>query len=163
MTDRIQFNQRKILELQSLIVEVGDDEILAPQLKEMLNEACQELEVETSKAYLQDILNNFQEVVSPLLMGKPFLYGRTSYGLEMNLHFGVEQDHDHPKMQNKKRGSHVLSLRGSAWLIQSGTKPQFIEDGILLEEWKPEGDPISAISLELGEFLDPSADRKSVV
>lgn len=54
------------------------------------------------------------------LVGEPFLFAAESYGDEMRLHFGTAVARKSPKLAGKPRGSYVLSLRASAWVVKPG-------------------------------------------
>lgn len=98
------------------------------------------------------------QVVTYLLTGVPYLYGRQSYGNEMVLHFGTNRGYGSPKMAGKSRGTHVLSLRGSAWMLKSGSRPAYVGFPVV-----PSGPSLSdprkldGAALESGAFVTPGA------
>src|SRR5438034_2444394 len=56
------------------------------------------------------------------LVGQPFLLLRPTYADELTLHFGAPRESLSPKLGNKVRGTYVLALRGSFWLLFSGPR-----------------------------------------
>lgn len=85
----------------------------------------------------------------------PYLFARSTYGNELTLHFGKERGFDHPKLQGKIRGSHVLSVRGSAWMLRSGIRPVVIGCGIV--PIHDEGKPFNVTALESGAMIASGA------
>ena len=75
---------------------------------------------------VHDRCRQLESIFTYLLVGEPYLFGREAYASELTLHFGTERGYGHPKLKGKTRGTHVLSLRASAWLLKSGTRPAFI-------------------------------------
>ncbi|MGH7171455.1 MAG: hypothetical protein ACRELF_12615 [Gemmataceae bacterium] len=57
------------------------------------------------------------------LVGEPFRFARVSYGDELTLHFGDHRPARSPKLRNKPYGSYILGVRGSPWLLKSGSEP----------------------------------------
>src|SRR5438105_13093047 len=51
------------------------------------------------------------------LVGEPFLFFRQSYGGEVTIHFGIPRERRSAKLKNKARGSYVLAVRGSLWMM----------------------------------------------
>ena len=57
------------------------------------------------------------------LLGQPFLFFRISYGDELTVHLGESREYPHPKMRRRRKGSHVLGARASAWYFRPGSQP----------------------------------------
>jgi hypothetical protein len=57
------------------------------------------------------------------LVGKPFLFFRASYGDELSLHLGEAVSYPNPRMKGHKKGSYIVALRASAWVLESGMQP----------------------------------------
>ena len=72
---------------------------------------------------LQDIHNSVNDDLADLemylqqLIGEPFLFFRMSYGRELTIHFGIPRERTSPKLKNRVRGSYVLTVRGSLWMM----------------------------------------------
>jgi hypothetical protein len=92
------------------------------------------------------------------LIDLPYLFSRLTYADELTIHFGEERKHNHPKLADKVRGTHVLSLRGSAWLLRSGVKSIVIGSGV--SSLMGTGDVVSKYNLtalESGALIEPKA------
>jgi hypothetical protein len=76
------------------------------------------------------LLAEVKAFLSASVLGLPYLFARSSYANELTLHFGAERTHNHPKLAKKVRGTHVLSVRGSAWMLLSGIKPAVVGCGV---------------------------------
>lgn len=61
--------------------------------------------------------------IAQQLLGEPYLFARRSYSAEQTFHFGTPVEYTLPEFGNRKRGSLVLSARGSAWLMKSSIWP----------------------------------------
>lgn len=57
------------------------------------------------------------------LVGEPFRFARVSYGDELTLHFGDLRPAKSPKLAGKAYGGYILGLRGSPWVLKSGSAP----------------------------------------
>jgi len=90
-----------------------------------------------------------------VIIGLPYLFSRVSYGDELTIHFGSERKHTHPKLAEKVRGSHVLSVRGSEWMLRSGIKPVIVGCGIA--PISSDRKPFNITALESGAFIGQSA------
>ena len=92
------------------------------------------------------------------LVGLPYLFSRLTYADEVTIHFGEERRHTHPKLSGKVRGTHIVSLRGSAWLLRSEVKSIVIGSG-----FSSLMGPIGVVSkynmtaLESGALIEPNA------
>lgn len=67
------------------------------------------------------------------LVGEPFQFARVSYGDELTLHFGDLKPAHSPKLKAKLYGAYILGLRGSSWVLKSGTEPVVVDGGALLD------------------------------
>ena len=90
------------------------------------------------------------------LLGEPYLFARRAYADEVTFHFGTTEEYTLPKFGIRKRGSLVLSTRGSAWLLKSLAKQ------LLATDWSPEsleslGRPIADNDLDSGAIVDTGA------
>jgi hypothetical protein len=64
------------------------------------------------------------------LVGEPFRFARVSYGDELTLHFGDLRPARSPKLRNKPYGAYILGVRGSPWVLKSGSEPLVLTAGI---------------------------------
>lgn len=76
------------------------------------------------------------------LVGEPFQFARVSYGDELTLHFGDLRP-GRSARSAKKYGAYVVGLRGSPWLLKSGSHPSVVTAGV----------PDVAVPASLGEQL----------
>ena len=103
-------------------------------------------------------LPGLQAVLIQQLVGEPFLFACLSYGDELVLHFGIPREYTLPRFGMQTEGSHILSVRGSAWLLKSGTKPLAAWAGPLPEgSPEPTGQPLDKESLEAGVLIEKDA------
>lgn len=87
------------------------------------------------------------------LVGEPFQFARVSYGDELTLHFGALKPAKSPKLK-KEYGTYILGVRGSPWLLKSGTKPQMISAEVnLLQNPGRIGTLISKEALEANPLI----------
>lgn len=101
--------------------------------------------------------------LSDVLTGLPYLFARSSHGNELTLHFGVERSHASPRLAGKIRGTHVLSVRGSAWTLKSGIKRVMIACGVVPASIASEqGKPFNVTALESGAMIGQGATIESV-
>jgi hypothetical protein len=56
------------------------------------------------------------------IVGQPFLFFRESYGHELTIHLGHPKERKSPRLQNRVRGSYVLTVRGSLWTMVAAEK-----------------------------------------
>jgi hypothetical protein len=105
-----------------------------------------------------EVLKHLDAELETALVGMPYLFARPSYGNELTLHFGSERAHVNPKLKGRIRGTHILSVRGSAWLLQSGARPAIIGCGVLPLDPPPGGvKPFNVTALESGAFIGQGA------
>ncbi len=95
------------------------------------------------------------------LVGQCYLFGRPSYKLELTLHFGERKPYGSSKLQDKTRGTHVLSTRDSRWMIVSGTSPR-MQVGWGLAPLGKDGErltgkPYNTSALESGQLVRAGA------
>ena len=92
------------------------------------------------------------------MVGLPYLFARSTHANELTLHFGAERPHTHPKLAGKVRGTHVLSVRGSAWLLHSGVKRVVVGSGVV-PVIVPSGGtrPFNVTALESGALIGSAA------
>lgn len=98
---------------------------------------------------------DLRRLLDYLLVGKPYLFGRPSYGDELTFHLGKPQPYTHPKLVGRSRGTHVLSTRGSVWRLNSAGRRAVVSHG-----WQypnPAGQPLNAAALESGSFVAAGA------
>ena len=92
------------------------------------------------------------------LVGEPFRFARVSYGDELTLHFGDLRPARSPKLRHKPYGAYVLGLRGSSWVIKSGSEPVLIIAGDVSPFPTPAyGKPLGKEELETGRFVGPDS------
>ena len=101
-----------------------------------------------------------RDTLTEWLVGQPYLFSRAAYQNELTVHFGDRRSYSNAKMSGQTRGTHVLSLRASAWVLQSGVRPVMVSDGLtpLDSAGDPQaGQPINPAVLESGNFVAPGA------
>jgi hypothetical protein len=103
-------------------------------------------------------LNDLPGVTAYLsqLIGELFQFARVSYGDELTLHFGDLRPARSPKLEHKRYGAYILGLRGSSWVLKSGSDPVVIIAGEVLDS-PPFGQPLSKEELEAGKFIEPES------
>lgn len=107
---------------------------------------------------LLDRLNRLETELAAHVRGLPYLFARSIYGNELTLHFGTEREHTHPKLKGKVRGTHVLSVRGSGWLLGSGVRPVMIGCGFIpMPLASEERKPFNVTALESGALIGRGA------
>ena len=88
------------------------------------------------------------------LVGEPFRFARVSYGDELTLHFGDLRPARSPKLRNKPYGVYILGVRGSPWVLKSGTESLLLTAGIDEENLlNGLGKPIGKEELEANPLL----------
>lgn len=96
-----------------------------------------------------------QSQLSPLI-GEPFCFARMSYGDELTLHFGDLRPARSPKLAGKMYGAFILGVRGSTWILKSGSEPLVLSvdasDGM-----NGTGTPIAKTELEANPHIQPDA------
>jgi hypothetical protein len=53
------------------------------------------------------------------LVGQQFRFFKIAYGDELRLHLGAIQKYSNPRMKSRARGSYVIAVRASSWLVYS--------------------------------------------
>jgi hypothetical protein len=89
------------------------------------------------------------------VVGQPFLLLRASYGEELTLHLGAPLPPSSPKLK-RPRGSYVLTFRGSAWALRSGTGSLTLADPFMMLKpgiWLP----VTLEDLEKSPPINPGA------
>ena len=105
-------------------------------------------------------LSAIRDTLTKWLVGRPYLFSREAYQAELTVHFGDRRPYSSPKMADKSRGTHVLSVRASAWMLQSGTRPVMVSHGLapLGSDGQPRtGQAINPAVLESGNFVASGA------
>lgn len=106
----------------------------------------------------RDALEHVRALLAVAIHGLPYLFARSSYGGELTLHFGAQRGYSHPKLQGETRGTYVLSVRGSAWLLTSGVQPIMVGCGIQPPtEVEGTARPFNVTALESGALIGPGA------
>lgn len=102
----------------------------------------------------QDNLSGLYAYLSQLV-GEPFRFARVSYGDELTLHFGDLRQAKSPKLRHNLYGSYILGLRGSSWVLKSGSEPVLITTGEVFNSPPPAfGKPLRNEELESGKFVE---------
>lgn len=92
------------------------------------------------------------------LVGEPFRFARVSYGDELTLHFGDLKPARSPRLKHQLYGALILGLRGSSWVLKSGSEPVVITAGLVLNPSSPTfGEPLRREDLEAGTFIEPES------
>ena len=92
------------------------------------------------------------------LIGEPFRLARVSYGDELTLHFGDLRPARSPKLNRRPYGAFILGLRGSAWVLKSGSEPLVITAGVPVELMPAGlGQPLRKEDLETKPFIEPES------
>ena len=90
------------------------------------------------------------------LIGETFQLARVSYGDELTLRFGDLRPAPSPKLKGHLYGSFVLGLRGSPWMLKSGSEPLLLTSGIDLQAVPAGlGTPIAKEELEAAPLVEP--------
>jgi hypothetical protein len=110
------------------------------------------LEVRQERRQSADDVPGLQMYLAPLV-GEPFRLARISYGDELTLHFGDLRPARSPKLRGHFSGVYILGVRGSAWIIKSGSEPLVVTAGLFLD----------SIAADLGKPLSKQEFEKSPV
>lgn len=105
-------------------------------------------------------LSVIRDTLREWLVGRPYLFSRAAYQNELTIHFGDRRPYPGRKMADLTRGTHVLSVRASAWMLQSGVLPQMVSYGLtpVGSDGEPRtGQPINPAVFESGHFVAPGA------
>jgi hypothetical protein len=104
-----------------------------------------------------DNLGDLQAYLTQLV-GEPFRFARVSYGDELTLHFGDLRPARSSKLKNKPYGSYVLGVRGSPWVLKSGSEPLVLTAGLDGENLPNGlGKPIRKEELEANPLIPPQS------
>jgi hypothetical protein len=91
-------------------------------------------------------------------VGEPFQFARVSYGDELTLHFGDLRPAQSSKLKTHLYGAYILGLRGSPWVLKSGSEPFVLTAGLMLDSIPPAfGKPLSKEELESSQFIEPES------
>jgi hypothetical protein len=104
-----------------------------------------------------ETLKRLDSELATALGGLPYLFARSVYANELTLHFGSERAYISPKLPGKVRGTHVLSVRGSAWLLQSGVRPVMVGCGVVPIASPGSVKPFNVTALESGALIGQGA------
>lgn len=105
-----------------------------------------------------EMLKQLNSEIATALNELPYLFARSVYANELTLHFGSERPHVSPKLSGKIRGTHILSVRGSAWLLQSGVTPLMVGCGVMPIDPLPGSvKPFNVTALESGALIGQGA------
>lgn len=77
-------------------------------------------------------LHKLNVALAHSIFGEPFLFCQHSYNDELTLHFGSLRPYKSKRMEGKSRGTHVISVRASGWLIKSTAVPGYVSSGSLV-------------------------------
>jgi hypothetical protein len=92
------------------------------------------------------------------LVGEPFRFVRVSYGDELTLHFRDLEPARSPKLTGKLYGSYILGLHASPWVLKSGSGPEVVNAGVLLEPAEGAlGTPVRQEELESKKLIEPDS------
>src|ERR1700676_2220419 len=85
-----------------------------------------------------DMLSELSTLLTQLI-GEPFRFARVSYGDELTLHFGDLRPARSPKLHHHPYGAYMLGLRGSPWVLISGSdsEPLVLTAGVMLDSIPP--------------------------
>jgi len=86
------------------------------------------------------------------LVGEPFRFARVSYGDELTVHFGDLRPARSPKLKDKSYGAYILGLRGSPWILKSGSKSVVLTAGEMFSPPRLRNE-----ELESGTFIEPDS------
>ena len=105
-------------------------------------------------------LSAIRDALARWIVGRPYLFSRAAYQNELTVHFGERRPYSSPKMAGQTRGTHVLSVRASAWALQSGVRSVIVSHGVTPTDSAGDprtGQPINSAVLESGSFVAPGA------
>ena len=92
------------------------------------------------------------------LVGEPFRFARVSYGEELTLHFGDLRPARSPKLQDHLYGACILGVRGSSWILKSGSEPLMLTTEIHHSHMADLlGAPIRNHELEANPLIQPES------
>jgi hypothetical protein len=91
------------------------------------------------------------------LVGEPFLFFRESYGGELTIHFGIPKERKSPKLKNRVRGSYVLSVRGSLWMMVAAEKGTLVLSDPPKQVSAAELKKLSPLDIEASPVVSPGS------
>lgn len=92
------------------------------------------------------------------LIGEPYRFARVSYGDELTLHFGDLRAAQSAKLHKRLYGAFILGLRGSPWILKSGSEPLVLTAGVSWDFVTARfGKSISKEELETKQFIEPES------
>ena len=119
--------------------------------------ANQILELRQNRRQATGDLPGLQAYLAPLV-GEPFRFARVSYGDELTLHFGDLRSARSPKLKAHLYGAFILGVRGSPWILKSGSEPLVMSAGVLDESVVTGlGKPIRKEELEGDPVIQPDS------
>jgi hypothetical protein len=88
------------------------------------------------------------------LVGEPFRFARISYGDELTLHFGDLRPARSPKLHGHFSGVYILGVRGSAWIVKSGSESLAVAAGVFPDSVAADlGKPLSKQDFEKNPII----------
>jgi hypothetical protein len=115
------------------------------------------LELRQDHRQLTDDVPGLQTYLAPLA-GEPFRFARFSYGDELTLHFGDLRPARSPKLPGHFSGVYILGVRGSAWIIKSGSESLVVTAGVFLDSAAADlGKPLSKQDFEKNPVIAPES------
>jgi hypothetical protein len=106
----------------------------------------------------QDDLPGLQALLAAQLVGEIYLSAGLGYADELRMHFGTPREYTLPRFGKRTAGSHVLSLRGSAWVLKPGQWDMAIMSGLIPGNVPPAfGQPLSREDWASGAFAEPGS------
>lgn len=115
------------------------------------------IDLRQAKGPSHDNLSGLHAYLSQLI-GEPFRFARVSYGDELTLHFGDLRPGRSPKLKHKPYGAFILGLRGSSWVLKSGSEPVVVTAGEVFAPAPPAfGQCLQKEELEAGRFVEPES------
>ena len=115
------------------------------------------IDLRQAPAASSDNLPALQAYLAPLV-GEPFRFARVSYGDELTLHFGDLRPARSAKLKDKLYGTYILGVRGSSWILKSGSEPLVLTAGIDLDNLPGTiGKPLSKEELEANPLMQPES------
>jgi hypothetical protein len=115
------------------------------------------LELRQDRRQAADDVPGLQTCLAPLV-GEPFRFARISYGDELTLHFGDLRPARSPKLRGRFSGVYILGVRGSAWIVKSGSEPLVVTAGVFLDSVAADlGKPLSKQDFEKNPIILPES------
>jgi hypothetical protein len=106
------------------------------------------LELRQDRLQSAEDVPGLQAYLAPLV-GEPFRFARISYGDELTLHFGDLRPARSAKLRGHFSGVYILGVRGSAWIIKSGSESLAVTAGLFPDSLTSDlGKPLSKQDFE---------------